>query len=54
MLSVHIAHLAEVGREASQEDHELGKIFRFKPLANTFIAFRTEARDMVVEAERHR
>ena len=54
MLSVHIAHLGQVGREASREDHELGRIFRFKPVANTFIAFRTAARDMAVEAERHR
>jgi hypothetical protein len=54
MLSVHIAHLAEVGREASREDHELGKMFRFRPVANTFIAFRTAARDMAAEAEKHR
>ena len=54
MLSVHIAHLAQVGREASQEDHELANTFRFRPVSNTYMAFRTAARDMAVEAERHR
>ena len=48
MLSVHIAHLAQVGREASQEDHELANTFRFRPVANTYMAFRTAARDMAV------
>jgi hypothetical protein len=54
MMAVHIAHLAEVGREAAREDHELGKPFRFKPGASTYLAFRTAARDMAVEAEKHR
>ena len=48
MLSVHITHLAQVGREASQEDHELANTFRFRPVANTYMAFRTAARDMAV------
>ena len=54
MLAVHIAHLAEVGREAAREDHELGKVFRFKPQASTFLAFRTAARTMATEAEENR
>jgi hypothetical protein len=54
MLSVHIAHLAQVGQEAAREDHELGKRFRFKPGASTFLAFRTAARNMAAEAETHR
>ena len=54
MLAVHIAHLAQVGREAAREDHELGKTFRFKPQAGTYLAFRTAARNMAVEAETHR
>ena len=54
MLAVHIAHLAEVGREAAREDHELGKVFRFKPQASTFLAFRTAARTMATEAENNR
>jgi hypothetical protein len=54
MLAVHIAHLAQVGREAAREAHELGKTFRFKPQVGTYLAFRTAARAMAVEAENHR
>ncbi len=54
MLDVHIAHLAEVGREAARENHELGKAFVFKPGAGTFLAFRTAARAMLAEAEANR
>jgi hypothetical protein len=49
-----IAHLAEVGRAAAREQHELGKTFRFKPDADTFLAFRTAARSMAAAAEEHR
>ncbi len=54
MLAVPIAHLAEVGRVAAREQHELGKTFRFKPGASTYLAFRTAARGMATEAETHR
>ena len=54
MLAVPIAHLAEVGRAAAREEHELGKTFRFKPGASTFLAFRTAARGMATAAETHR
>jgi hypothetical protein len=54
MISGPIAHLAEVGREAAQEDHEVGKAFRFKPAASTFLAFRTTAGSMADAAETHR
>jgi len=54
MLSGPIAHLAEVGRVAAREEHELGKTFRFKPGASTFLAFRTTARSMAAEAQTHR
>ncbi|HEY3011945.1 MAG TPA: hypothetical protein VGJ36_04300 [Gemmatimonadales bacterium] len=54
MLAVPIAHLAEVGRAAAREEHELGKTFRFKPGASTFLAFRTAARSMASAAEEHR
>ena len=54
MLDVPIAHLAEVGRAAAREEHELGKTFRFKPGANTFLAFRTAARSMASSAQTHR
>jgi len=54
MLSVPIAHLAEVGLAASREEHELGKTFRFKPDANTYLAFRTAARSMAAAADARR
>jgi hypothetical protein len=49
-----IAHLAEVGRAAAREDHELGKMFTFKPGASTYLAFRTAARSMASSAQAHR
>jgi hypothetical protein len=54
MLAVPIAHLAEVGRAAAREEHELGKTFRFKPGASTYLAFRTAARGMAAAAETHK
>ncbi len=54
MLTVPIAHLAEVGRAAARDEHELGKTFRFKPGASTFLAFRTAARGMASSAATHR
>jgi len=54
MLAVPIAHLAQVGAMAAREDHELGKTFRFKPGASTFLAFRTAARGMASAAEAHK
>ena len=49
-----IAHLAEVGRAAAREEHELGKKFSFKPGADTSFAFRTAARSMAAAAQEHR
>lgn len=46
-----IAHLAEVGRRAAKENHELGSTFRFKPGGKSFVAIRTAARGMQSEAE---
>jgi hypothetical protein len=54
MLAVPIAHLAEVGRAAARDDHELGTAFRFKPGSATFQAFRTAARGMQLEADTNR
>ena len=54
MLAVPIAHLAHVGKVASREEHELGKTFRFKPGASSFLAFRTAARGMAAAAEAHK
>ena len=53
MRGVPIAHLAEVGRAAAREEHELGKTFTFKPGASTFLAFRTAARSMASSAQAH-
>jgi hypothetical protein len=54
MLAVPVAHLAEVGRAAAREEHELGKAFRFRPEASTYFAFRTAARGMASVAQAHR
>lgn len=54
MREVPIAHLAEVGRAAAREQHELGKTFTFKPGASTYLAFRTAARSMASSAQEHR
>jgi hypothetical protein len=54
MRGVPIAHLAEVGRAAAREEHELGKTFTFRPGASTSFAFRTAARSMAVAAQEHR
>jgi hypothetical protein len=51
---VPIAHLAEVGRAAAREEHELRKAFRFRPDASTYFAFRTAARGMATAAQEHR
>jgi hypothetical protein len=53
MLAGPIAHLAEVGQLAARERHELRSVFRFRPTADTFVAFRTAARSMQVEAQCH-
>ena len=54
MRNVPIAHLAEVGRAAAREEHELGKTFTFRPGASTSFAFRTAARSMAAAAQEHR
>ena len=54
MLEVAIAHLAEVGRAAAREEHELERTFRFRPGAETHLAFRTAARSMATAAQAHR
>src|SRR5689334_7620990 len=35
MLAGSIPHLAEVGRAAAKENHELGQMFQFRPSADT-------------------
>src|SRR5690242_14226711 len=54
MLALPIPHLAEVGRAAAKEDHELGKTFQFKPTADSYLVFRTAARSMAAAAQEHR
>jgi hypothetical protein len=54
ILAGPIAHLAQVGRLAAREDHELASTFRFRPSADTFVAFRTAAGTMRTEAEAHK
>ena len=49
-----IPHLAEVGRAAAREEHELGNTFRFKPGKNTILSFKTAARSMAAAAETHK
>ena len=54
MTLIPIAHLAEVGRIASKEDPDLRNTFTFKPGANTYVAFRTAAGNMVAAAQAHK
>lgn len=54
MLLGPIAHLAEVGKQAAREDHELGKTFKFRPNADTYLAFRTAAGSMAAAAQSHK
>jgi hypothetical protein len=53
ILSGPIRHLAEVAQVAAKEDHELTVTFRFKPGADTYLAFRTAARGMLAAAQEH-
>ena len=54
MLEVPIAHLADVGEVAAREQHELDKVFRFRPGASTLLAFRAAARGMASAARTHK
>ena len=49
-----IAHLAQIGALAAREQHELGKTFRFKPTAESYVAFQSAARAMFNEAQSHK
>jgi hypothetical protein len=50
MLVGPIAHLAQVGKVAAVDDHELGQVFIFKPSNNSYLAFRTAAGTMAAAA----
>ena len=54
MLTVPIAHLAQIGALAAREMHELGKTFRFRPAARSQVAFQSAARAMLEAAQTHK
>lgn len=49
-----IAHLSEVGKLASREDHQLATTFRIKPSGDSYVTVRTAAGTMKAEAEAHK
>jgi hypothetical protein len=54
MLAGPVAHLAQIGRMAAREQHELASTFLFKPTADTFLAFQAAARGMFAAAQAHK
>ncbi len=54
MRSGPIAHLAEVGKLAARDQHELGKTFTFKPSSSSYLAFRAAAGTMAAAAQTHK
>jgi hypothetical protein len=54
MLTVPIAHLAQIGALAAREIHELGKTFRFRPAATSQVAFQSAGRAMLEAAQTHK
>lgn len=54
MLSGPISNLNQVGKVAAKENAELGKVFQFKPSAQTQAAVQTSARSMLTAAQTHR
>ncbi len=48
-----IAHLAQIGKMAARQQHELATIFVFKPTADTLLAFQSAARSMYAAAQEH-
>jgi hypothetical protein len=53
-LAVPIAHLAQIGALAAREIHELGKTFRFRPAAQSQVAFQSAGRAMLETAQTHK
>ena len=49
-----IAHMAEVGKQAARDQHELGKTFTFKPSSSTYLAHRAAAGTMAAAAQTHK
>ena len=54
ILAGPVTHLAQVGRRASRDVHELGQAFQRKPSKGTYVAFLTASRTMQAEAEQHK
>ena len=51
ILAGPVAHMAEVGRRASRSGHEVGETYRYRPSAQTYVAFRTAVGAMQSAAE---
>ncbi len=54
ILAMPIVHLAEIGKLAGREVHELAKAFRLRPTACTTEAFRSAVQVMYAEAQSHK
>ena len=54
MLTVPIAHLAQIGGLGAREIHELGRTFRFRPAARSQVAFQSAGRAMLETAQTHK
>ena len=54
MVTVPIPHLAQIGALAAREIHELGKAFRFRPAAQSQVAFHSAGRAMLEAAQTHK
>jgi hypothetical protein len=54
VLAGPVTHLAQVGRRASRDVHELGQAFQRKPSKGTYVEFLTASRTMQAEAEQHK
>jgi len=54
MLTVAIAHLAQIGALAAREIHELGTTFRSRPAVRSQVAFHSAGRAMLETAQAHK
>jgi hypothetical protein len=54
ILAGPVTHLAQVGRRAARDVHEVGQDFQRKPSKGTYVAFLTASRTMQGKAEQHK
>jgi hypothetical protein len=54
ILAGPVAHMAQVGRRASRDVHEVGQDFQRKPSKGTYVEFLTASRTMQAKAEQHK